>query len=37
MEDSGDSKTIPFDAVIKNLGIEKEELLDTEDIDMENH
>jgi hypothetical protein len=37
MEDNGDSKTIPFDAVIKNLGIEKEELLDTEDIDMENH
>ncbi len=35
MEDNGDSKTIPFDAVIKNLGIEKEELLDTEDIDIE--
>ena len=35
MEDNGENKTIPFDYVMNNLGISKEELLDAEDVDIE--
>ena len=35
MEDHGENKTIPFDYVMNNLGISKEELLDAEDVDIE--
>ena len=35
MEDNGDNKTIPFDTVMGHLGISEDELLDTEDIDIE--
>ena len=35
MEDTGENKTIPFDYVMNNIGISKEELLDAEDVDIE--
>ncbi len=35
MEDNGNDKTISFDTVISNLGISEDELLDTEDVDIE--
>lgn len=35
MEDNGDDKTISFDTVMSNLGISEDELLDTEDVDIE--
>lgn len=35
MDDNTDNKTIPFDSVMSNLGINEEELSDTEDIDIE--
>ena len=37
MEDNGENKTIPFDYVMNNIGISKEELLDAEDVDIEWH
>ena len=36
LEENGDYKMIAFDSVIKNLGINEDDLLDTEDVDMEN-
>lgn len=35
MEDNGNKKTISFDSVMSNLGISEDELLDTEDVDIE--
>lgn len=35
MEENDDNKTIPFDSVMDNLGISEDELLDTEDGDIE--
>lgn len=35
MEDNGNSKTIPFDAVMRNLGISEDELLNGEDVTIE--
>ncbi len=35
MEDNGNNKTISFDSVMSNLGISEDELLDTEDVDIE--
>ena len=35
IEENVDNKTVSFDAVMNNLGISKEELLDAEDIDIE--
>ncbi len=35
MEDNGKNKTISFDSVMSNLGISEDELLDTEDVDIE--
>ena len=35
LEENGDDKTIAFDSVIKNLGINEDDLLDTEDVDIE--
>ena len=35
MEDNGKNDTILFDSVMKNLGISEDELLDTEDVDLE--
>lgn len=35
MEENGDKKTISFDSVMSNLGICEDELLDTEDVDIE--
>ncbi len=35
IEANGDKNTIPIDAVITDLGISKEELLDTEDVNIE--
>ena len=35
LEDNGYNKTISFDSVMSNLGINEDELLDTEDIDIE--
>ncbi|WP_455719589.1 type II toxin-antitoxin system Phd/YefM family antitoxin [Agathobacter sp.] len=35
IETNGDKNTIPIDAVITDLGISKEELLDTEDVNIE--
>ena len=35
MEDNGNNKTISFDSVMSDLGISEEELLDTEDVDIE--
>ena len=34
---NGDKKVIPIDAVMTDLGISKEELMDTEDVDIEWH
>lgn len=35
MEDNTNNKTISFDSVMSNLGISEDELLDTENIDIE--
>ena len=35
MEDNGNNKTISFDSVMCNLGISEDELLDTEDVEIE--
>ena len=35
MEDNGNSKTLSFDSVMSNLGISEDELLNTEDADIE--
>lgn len=35
IEENGEKKTIPFDYLMNNLGISKEELIDTEDVDIE--
>ena len=35
IEENGDKQTVPFDSVMRNLGISEQELLDTEDIDIE--
>lgn len=35
MEDNGNNETLSFDSVMSNLGIGKDELLDTEDVDIE--
>ena len=35
MEENGEKKTISFDSVMSNLGISEDELLDTEDVDIE--
>ena len=37
MEDNGNNKTISFDSVMNNLGISEDELLETEDVDIEWH
>ena len=37
MEDNGNNKTLSFDSVMSNLGISEDELLDTEDVDIEWH
>lgn len=33
--DDGNNKTLSFDSVMSNLGISEDELLDTEDVDIE--
>ena len=35
MEENGYKKTISFDSVVSNLGISEDELLDTEDVDID--
>ena len=35
VEENGDKQTVSFDSVMRNLGISEQELLDTEDIDIE--
>ncbi len=35
IEENGDKQTVSFDSVMRNLGISEQELLDTEDIDIE--
>lgn len=35
MEDNGNSETISFDSVMSHLGISEDELMDTEDMDLE--
>ena len=35
MEDNRNNKTISFDSVMSNLGISEDEILDTEDVDIE--
>ncbi len=35
MEENGSNKTISFDSVMNDLGISEDELLDTEDVDIE--
>ncbi|MCI6997873.1 MAG: type II toxin-antitoxin system Phd/YefM family antitoxin [Eubacterium sp.] len=35
IEENGDNRTVSFDSVMNNLGISNEELLDTEDVDIE--
>lgn len=35
MEDTRNNKTVSFDSVMSNLGISEDELLDTEDVDIE--
>ena len=35
MEDNGNNKTLSFDSVMSNLGISEDELLNTEDADIE--
>ena len=37
IEDNGNNKTISFDSVMNNLGISEDELLETEDVDIEWH
>ena len=37
MEDNGKNKTLSFSSVMSNLGISEDELLDTEDVDIEWH
>lgn len=37
IEENGDNRTVSFDSVMNNLGISNEELLDTEDVDIEWH
>ena len=35
MEDNGNQQTIPFDSVMSNLGISKDEIFNMEDVDIE--
>ena len=35
IEENSDKQTVSFDSVMRNLGISEQELLDTEDIDIE--
>ena len=35
MEDNGNHKTLSFESVMSHLGISEDELLDTEDVDIE--
>ena len=35
IEENGDKQTVSFDSVMRTLGISEQELLDTEDIDIE--
>ena len=35
MEDNGNNKTLSFESVMSHLGISEDELLDTEDVDIE--
>ncbi len=35
MEDNGNNNTISFDSVMSNLGISEDEILNTEDVDIE--
>ena len=35
MEANGNNKTISYDSVMSDLGISEDELLDTEDVDIE--
>ena len=35
MQENGNKKTVSLDAVMNNLGISKEELIDAEDVDIE--
>ena len=35
IEENGDKQTVSFDSVMRNLGISEQELLDTENIDIE--
>ena len=35
MEDNGKNKTLSFSSVMSNLGISEDELIDTEDVDIE--
>ena len=35
IEDNGNNKTISFDSVMNNLGFSEDELLETEDVDIE--
>lgn len=35
MADNGNNKTISFDSVMSNLGISEDDLVDTEDVDIE--
>ena len=37
MEDNRNNKILSFDSVMSNLGISEDELLDTEDVDIEWH
>ena len=37
IEDNGNNKTISFDSVMNNLDISEDELLETEDVDIEWH
>lgn len=35
LEDNGDKETVPFDALMQELGIREDELLNTEEVDIE--
>ena len=35
MEENGNNKTVSFDSVMNDLGISEDELLETEDVDIE--
>ena len=35
MEDNGNHKTLSFESVMSHLGISEDELLDTEDVEIE--